>query len=77
MEQKIRTLYGQSDAVALEGDVELDEMYLGGKEKWKHASKKVEGTQGRSTKTKQPIFGMIQRGGDARIVMVEMQGHAH
>lgn len=71
MEQKIRTLYGQSDAVALEGDVELDEMYLGGKEKWKHASKKVEGTQGRSTKTKQPIFGMIQRGGDARIVMVD------
>lgn len=71
MEQKIRTLYGQSDEIALENEVELDEMYLGGKEKWKHGSKKTEGTQGRSTKTKQPIFGMIQRDGEARILMVD------
>ena len=71
MEQKIRTLYGQTDEVALEGEVELDEMYLGGKEKWKHESKKFEGTQGRSTKTKQPIFGMIERGGAAKILMVD------
>ena len=55
----------------LDGEVELDEMYLGGKEKWKHMSKHVEGTQGRSTKIKQPIFGMIERGGEARILMVD------
>jgi transposase-like protein len=64
MLQKIRSLYAQSDEEALSGIVECDEMYLGGAEKNKHESKKTEGTQGRSTKTKKPIFGMIQRMGN-------------
>lgn len=58
---KVRGLYGQSDATVLNGAVEMDEMYLGGRETNKHESKKTEGTQGRSTKTKTPIFGMIDR----------------
>ena len=58
---KVRGLYGQSDATALKGEVEMDEMYLGGRETNKHQSKKTEGTQGRSTKTKTPIFGMLDR----------------
>lgn len=61
MLHKIRGLYGQSDETVLNGAVEMDEMYLGGRETNKHESKKVEGTQGRSTKTKTPIFGMIDR----------------
>lgn len=61
---KIRSMYAQSDASELSGVVECDEMYLGGAEKNKHESKKTEGTQGRSTKTKKPIFGMIQRKGN-------------
>ena len=60
---KIRGLYGQSDATVLDGEVEMDEMYLGGREANKHDSKRTEGTQGRSTKTKTPIFGMIERDG--------------
>ena len=63
MLQKIRTLYAQDDSVALEGEVECDEMYLGGREKNKHASKHVEGTQGKSLKTKSAIFGMSERTG--------------
>lgn len=58
---KVRGLYGQSDETVLGGTVEMDEMYLGGRETNKHQSKKTEGTQGRSTKTKTPIFGMIDR----------------
>lgn len=39
------------------------EAYIGGQEKYKHASKKTEGNQGRSLKTKTPVFGMAQREG--------------
>ena len=71
MLHKIRGLYGQTDAVSLNGEVEMDEMYLGGRETNKHESKRTEGTQGRSTKTKTPIFGMIQREGKVVAMKVE------
>lgn len=69
MLQKIRTLYSQR-VDQLENEVEMDEMYLGGRETNKHESKKVEGTQGRSTKTKTPIFGMAERGGKTIVMKV-------
>lgn len=68
---KVRTLFGQYDTPALQGEIELDEMYLGGRETNKHESKKTEGTQGRSIKTKTPIFGMVQRDGKACAMKVE------
>ena len=68
---KVRGLYGITDEIELDGKVEMDEMYLGGRETNKHESKKVEGTQGRSTKTKTPIFGMIQRDGKVVAMKVE------
>ena len=68
---KVRTLYKQYDTPALAGEVEMDEMYLGGRETNKHESKKTEGTQGRSTKTKTPIFGMVEREGSVRALKVE------
>ena len=61
MLQKIRLLYPQSDAEAFEGTVECDEVYIGGKEKWKHKSMRTPHTQGRSTLTKTPVFGMMER----------------
>ena len=56
------TLYSDILAsLALMGTVEMDEMYLGGREANKHQDKHVEGTQGRSAKTKTPIFGMYRQ----------------
>lgn len=60
---KVRTLFSQEENVELSEDVECDEAYIGGQEKYKHASKKTEGTQDRSLKTKTPVFGMAQREG--------------
>lgn len=60
MLQKIRKLYGQDDAEAFVGEVECDEVYIGGKEKWKHQSMRTPNTQGRSTKTKTPVFGRVR-----------------
>lgn len=60
---KVRTLFGQESNTELTDNVECDEAYIGGQEKYKHASKKTEGTQGRSLKTKTPVFGMVQREG--------------
>ena len=61
MFQKIRLLYPQSDEDVFGGVVECDEVYIGGKEKWKHKSMRTPHTQGRSTKTKAPVFGMMVR----------------
>ena len=71
MLHKIRGLFGISDEIELDGEVEMDEMYLGGRETNKHNSKRTEGTQGRSTKTKTPIFGMLQRDGKVVAMKVE------
>ena len=48
MLHKLRSLYSQNDSEALNGEVECDEVYIGGKEKWKHKSMRTPNTQGRS-----------------------------
>jgi transposase-like protein len=70
MLHKIRTAFEQSTPI-LEDEVEVDETYVGGRETNKHECKKVEGTQGRSTKTKTPVFGIAQREGDVFALKVE------
>lgn len=71
MLKDIRKTFFQNDDDALTGTVECDEMYLGGVEDNKHKNKKTKGAQGRSTKTKKAIFGMIQRSGKLVAMTVE------
>lgn len=70
MLQKIRCLFYQGNH-QLEGEIELDEVYVGGKEYFKHKSRKVDGTRGRSTKGKVPVFGLYQRNGRIAAYVVD------
>lgn len=69
MDHRIRKAMKQNDG-QLFGIIEADETYVGGKEKNKHLSKRVAGTRGRSTETKTPVLGLLERGGEIRADVV-------
>lgn len=63
MAQRIRNCFGIENNHDLDNEVEADESFIGGKNKNRHASKKVENSQGRSVKDKTPVLGMVERNG--------------
>jgi transposase-like protein len=70
MDHRIRKAMKQNHG-QLFGTIEVDETYVGGKEKNKHALKRIGGTQGRNIKSKTAVFGMLQRGGEVRAKVVD------
>lgn len=63
MLERIRRCFGSENNNELDGTVEVDETYIGGKNKNRHNSKKVKNAQGRSLKDKIPVVGMVAREG--------------
>jgi transposase-like protein len=72
MLHRIRETFEQSQHKFKKRKVEIDETLFGGLEKNKHKGKKTPHNQGRSTKTKAGILGIIERGENKQVYAVHV-----
>src|ERR1044071_1778063 len=80
MLHRIRLAMQEGDG-KLCGEVEVDETFIGGKERNMHAKQRKENIHGRGPQDKSIVFGMVERGGKVRAAHVntrsgeELQEH--
>jgi hypothetical protein len=77
MLQRIRKCFGCENDGELNNEVEIDETFVGGKNKNRHADKKVENSQGRSVKDKTAVLGMVERKGKVVARKIESTAVEH
>lgn len=71
MLQRIRfALKTKNFDAKMDGVIQCDESYFGGKNKYRHHDKKVANSQGRSLKTKTPVFGVMHNTGQVRTIVI-------
>lgn len=64
MAHQIKILMAKSKPDLLSGVLEGDETFIGGLSKNRHKDKRIPNSQGRSTKDKTPVLGIMKRGGN-------------
>jgi len=71
MLQRIRNCFNLDNDNKLNNEVEIDETYIGGKNKNRHIKKKIAQSQDRSSKDKTSVLGMIERKGKLKATQVK------
>lgn len=78
MLHRIRAAIAVDHTTKLSGTVEIDETYVGGKERFKHRSKRTKGAQGYgSAASKVVVLGMVERDGKLRFDTIKAATTEH